>query len=47
LTTNVAIALCTVQDLSHDLCVEPRVYIKSGITRFIISWTRGYSISNT
>ena len=34
LTTNVAIALCTARDLSRDLGVERRVYIKSGIGRF-------------
>jgi len=34
LTTEVAIALCTVRDLSRDLGVEPRVYTKSGIAMF-------------
>ena len=47
LTTCVTIALCTTRNLSRDRDVAPHVYIKSGITRFIISWTRGYSISST
>jgi len=37
LTTNVAIALCTTRNLSRDRDVAPHVYMKSGITRFIIS----------
>jgi len=34
LTTSVAIALCTAQDLSRDFGVVRRVYIKSGIAMF-------------
>jgi len=33
-TTSVAIALCTARELSRDLDVARRVYIKSGIAMF-------------
>jgi len=36
-----------IRNLSRDLGVVGRVYIKSGITRFIISWDLGYSSLNT
>jgi len=41
LTTCVIIALRTTRNLSRDRDVAPHVYIKSRITRFIISWDLG------
>ena len=47
LTTNVATAQCTTRNLSRDRGVPPHAYIKSRLTRFNISCTRGYCIGNT